>query len=271
MASATATSGAKRETPERFLKKLATAFRTGDAKFLLARLDPAVLDRYGKPLCKGFVSGLEDETAAFDVIEVGEPEDYDYVSEGETTTVPDTVTVTVDATRDGATSTEEVHLAADGKRLTWFTRCQPTGADAVIKALGPYTGTYVGTWNDTRFMVGGDITIEVVIDRDAQTLNLSLTFTGQLFGAPAPATEQLAPVSLDIAEFGGPVTGTSATFGPYSVTYSGTGAVIIQMPQCPPGSCTLDGVLKPGELTGTVSVQLRDGTTSQGTVELTKQ
>lgn len=102
----------------------------------------------------------------------------------------------------------------------------------------------------------------------AGTLTLSLDFTGSLFGATAPVHEDLTPISLDIATFGAPVTGTSEVFGPYTVAYTALGSVTIEMPRCPAGSCTLTGTLTPGRFDGNVSVALRDGTTSQGTVTL---
>jgi hypothetical protein len=119
--------------------------------------------------------------------------------------------------------------------------------------------------------VQGEITVVAAIDRTARTLNLTLTFTGPLFGATAPATEQLAPISLNLATFGTPVTGTSTIFGPYSVAYTATGTVTITMPQCRPGACSLTGTLTPDAFTGSVSVALADGSASQGTVELEKQ
>lgn len=259
------------ETPKQFLTRLAAALRKGDSAFLLHRLNPAVLDRYGEPLCRGFVLTLKDPTAKIVVHDVGPPEPYDYASDGESTTVPKTRSVTVERTSDGATSTQTVHVALRGHQLTWFTMCHPTGADAVARALALYTGTYTGTWRDTHFNVGGDMKVVVAIDAVAQTLSIELTFTGPLFGATAPSTEQLAPLSIDIAQFGAPVTGTSKVFGPYTVTYDAAGKVTVQMPQCPPGSCTLSGTLKPGTFSGSVSVDLRDGTKSQGTVELKKQ
>ena len=59
---------------------------------------------------------------------------------------------------------------------------------------------------DTHFNVSGTMKVVVGIDTVAKQLDLSLTFTGPLFGATAPSTEQLAPVSTDIATFGQPTT-----------------------------------------------------------------
>jgi hypothetical protein len=261
------------ETPKQFLDRLAAALRKGDSKFLLQRLNPAVIDRYGLPLCRGFVLTLKDATAKITVQRVGPPGPFDYTSDGETTTVAKTRSVTAKRTSDGSTSTQVIHVAPtpNGQKLTWFTSCRPTGADAVARALAPYTGTYTGKWQDTHFNLGGDMKVVVAIDTVAHTLSLELTFTGPLFGATQPSTEQLAPVSIDIAQFGAPVTGTSKIFGPYTVTYDATGKVTVKMPQCSPGSCTLTGTLKPGTFSGNVSVDLTNGTKSQGTVELKKQ
>jgi hypothetical protein len=264
--------GKPSETPKQFLTHLATAIRKGDSKFMLSRLNPVVIGRYGASLCRGFLMGLKDPTAKIVVQRVGPPAKYAYTSDGETTTVANTRAVTVKRTSlsQSAIQTEHIALSADGTHYTWFTSCHPTGADAVGRALAPYTGTYTGKWQDTHFNVGGDLTVTVALDPVAHAITLSLTFTGPLFGATQNSTEQLAPVSLDIQTFGQPVSGTSKIFGPYTVRYDATGKVTVTMPQCPPGSCTLTGTLKPGSFTGTVSVDLRDGTKSQGTVTLKK-
>jgi len=262
---------AAKETPKQFLTRLAAAVRTGDTKFLLQRLNPAVIERYGTPLCRGYLSTLHDPTRRIVIQHVGKPAPFVYASEGASTTVPKTLTIAVKMTFEGRPSTQTVHIALRGTHYTWFTMCLPAGADAVARALEPYTGTYNGTWRDTHFNVSGTMKVVVGIDTVAKQLDLSLTFTGPLFGASAPSTEQLAPVSTDIATFGQPTTGTSKIFGPYSVTYTATGSVTVNMPQCPAGSCTLTGTLTPGRFTGKVSVALRDGTTSQGTVTLKKR
>ena len=268
-----------KETSKQFIARLATAVSTGDTKFLLQRLNPAVIDRYGTALCRGYLSTLKDPTRKLVVQHVSPPGPFVYATDGESTTVPKALAVTVLSTFRGQTSTQTVHIAPRGtpggtprdKQLTWFTECRPTGADGVARALGPYTGTYTGKWRDTHFKVGGDMKVVVAIDSVAHTLGLQLTFTGPLFSATAPSTEQLAPVSTDLATFGQPVRGTSKIFGPYTVSYTATGTVTVDMPQCPPGSCALTGTLMPGSFTGKVSVKLRDGTTSQGTVTLHKR
>jgi len=266
------------ESPKQFLDKLATALREGDTKFLVQRLHPQVIKRYGKDDCRTYVAGLQDATAAFVVLEVGAPESFDYASAGKTAAVAKTRPVTVLRTRQGTTSPSIVHITQVAGRYRWFAACStteqpdsPSATDLLVAAVGPFAGTYEGTWNDTRFNVNGAITIEAALDETARTLTISMTFTGPLFGATAPATEQLAPINLDITTFGTPVTGVSRIFGPYTVTYDATGQVTISMPECPPGSCTLTGKLTPGHFSGSVSVALRDGTTSQGAVELTKK
>lgn len=262
---------AKSESPKAFLTHLAAAFRKGDTKFLFSRLNPAVIERYGRALCQGYMLTEKDTSAKFIVRHVGASEPFEYASDGQSTTVPRTRAVRVTRTRDGSKVDETIHIALDGRRQTWFTACHPTGAAAIEKALGPYTGTYTGMWKDTHFNVSGDMKLVATIDVDAHTLNVDLSFTGPLFGSSAPHTEHLPPLSLDVSQFGAPVAGMSTIFGPYTVTYDGTGKVSVVMPQCPPGSCRLEGTLKPGDFSGMVSVALSDGTTSQGTVSLTKE
>ena len=271
------------ETPRSFLAALAGALRKGDTRFLFDRLNPAVLYIDGSASCHRYLSTLKDSTAHIEVLGIGSTGPYLYKSRGRSATVAGTTTVSVLETLHGVTGVTAVHVSKHDGHYTWFTWCvagkasAPSSASAsgVVSleeaALAPYLGTYSGTWADTRFNVGGSITVVVAIDKPNQTLDISLTFTGPLFGAPAPGTESLPPISLANMTFGSPITGTSAIFGPYTVTYNASGTIKVTMPSCPPGSCTLTGTLQPGKFTGTVAVVLHDGSTSQGTVNLTRE
>lgn len=270
------------ETPTSFLAALAGALRVGNTQFLFDRLNPAVLHINGSATCRRYLSTLKDSTAHIKVLGIGSTGPYLYKSRGKSATVAGTTTVSVLETLHGVTGVTAVHVSKHDGHYTWLTSCQTgkastpsspstSGVVALEAALAPYLGTYSGTWADTRFKVGGSITVVVAIDKANEALDISLTFTGPLFGSPAPGTESLPPISLANLTFGSPITGTSAIFGPYAVTYNASGTVTVTMPSCPPGSCTLTGTLQPGKFTGTVAVVLHDGSTSQGTVNLTRE
>jgi hypothetical protein len=114
------------ETPEQFLAQLAQAMRGGDASFMLARLHPAVIARFGEAACRAAVAKLTDATAAFIVISVGPPAPYVYTTGTTSTTVPGTLPVTVDRTRQGVIMESTVHLTPVGSQLRWFTDCAPS-------------------------------------------------------------------------------------------------------------------------------------------------
>ncbi len=109
-----------------FLATLAdNTHTTAGVDALIAALNPAVLDRYGADRCRAFLASSVDPTAAFEVVSVSAPAPYDYASDGQSTTVPDTFTVQVHHTQRGTATDQAVHVArrADGS-LSWFTRCK---------------------------------------------------------------------------------------------------------------------------------------------------
>ena len=93
---------------------------------MLASLDRAVIARYGLDQCRAFLATTTDTTAAFNVVDVAPPGPFEYTSDGQSTTVPDTFAVHVQHTVNGQATDETVHVARnqDGT-LSWFTRCHP--------------------------------------------------------------------------------------------------------------------------------------------------
>src|SRR5262245_3810538 len=64
------------ETPAVFLADLGTAFRRNDVDWLVRRLHPAVLARYGEDRCRTTVATFADATAQFTVVSVGSLGEY---------------------------------------------------------------------------------------------------------------------------------------------------------------------------------------------------
>jgi hypothetical protein len=114
------------ETPEQFLAALQRAEREGDAQFRLARLHPAVIARYGGDACRGFLTEPVDPTSTFKVVSVDHTGPWDYTSDGETTSIADTVFVVTKRVANGKPEQQVVvHVApVDGKQH-WFTDCTP--------------------------------------------------------------------------------------------------------------------------------------------------
>jgi hypothetical protein len=125
-ASANASAGSSAaETPAEFLAKLQQAERAGDADFRLARLHPAVIDRYGDDACRVIASEPPDPTSTFAVVRIDHTGPWDYTTDGKTTTIADTVFVVVDRTAEGQTEQVTAHVATVDHQYRWFTDCTP--------------------------------------------------------------------------------------------------------------------------------------------------
>jgi hypothetical protein len=111
------------ESPAEFLELLAAAYRADDVDFLVSRLNPAVIERFGVDACRANLTFVPDPTAAFTVKSVSAPQPYDYKTDTRTTTVPDTLFVDVDQAGGGSTQAVTVHLTPVGGKLTWFRNC----------------------------------------------------------------------------------------------------------------------------------------------------
>lgn len=124
--SASSTTSTTPETPEQFLAELQRAQREGDTTFLLARLHPAVIERYGEDVCRASVAEPPDPTSTFDVVRIDHTGPWDYASDGQTTTVADTTFVLTNRTVHAQPTQQiQVHVAAVGGQQRWFTDCTP--------------------------------------------------------------------------------------------------------------------------------------------------
>lgn len=114
------------ETPDQFLAELQRAERESDTAFLLARLHPAVIERYGEDVCRATVAEAADPTSTFDVVGIDHTGPWDYTSDGQTTTIADTTFVLTNRTVHAQpTQQVQVHVAAVGGQQRWFTDCTP--------------------------------------------------------------------------------------------------------------------------------------------------
>ena len=111
------------ESPAEFLALLAAAYRSDDVNFLVSRLNPAVIERFGDEACRANLTFTPDPTAAFTVKSVSAPQPYEYKTDTRTTTVPNTLFVDVDQVGGGSTQAVTVHLTPVDGRLTWFRNC----------------------------------------------------------------------------------------------------------------------------------------------------
>jgi hypothetical protein len=114
---------------KKFLNELDAAVRSGDVDLRLARLNPAVIARYGEQQCRDFLAGQQDATRRDRVKKVGKPESYEYASDKQSATVADALPVQVRATIKGKKGDRNIHLVRVNGQLTYFIDCgQPLPA-----------------------------------------------------------------------------------------------------------------------------------------------
>jgi hypothetical protein len=121
--STTSTTLAPAEDATQFLDALAAALRAGDTDFLVARLNRAVVARYGNAQCLGALAGARDTSATFTVKQVSDPADFDWTTDGKTVAIADTLTIDVDRVQRGVAESAALHIARVDGQLTWLVDC----------------------------------------------------------------------------------------------------------------------------------------------------
>ena len=99
------------------------AFKTGDAKTLLALVHPATIERYGVAACRASFAKLTDPTYAVVIKTIHAPAPWAYAKDGLTKTIADVWAVDVDVTYQGTTTTAVFHVAPVGGEIRWFADC----------------------------------------------------------------------------------------------------------------------------------------------------
>jgi hypothetical protein len=112
------------EDLDAFLADFVPAIQVNDQVFLFARLNPAVIARYGPEGCTAYFSTREpDPSYAVVVASVEGPAPWDYTTDERTTTIENVLTVHASVTSVGETTDRELHFAQPGAFLTWLTDC----------------------------------------------------------------------------------------------------------------------------------------------------
>lgn len=107
-----------------FVADFPRAIRRDDRPFLLATMNPAVLDLYGQSACEKMLArGFADPSFALALLRVRSPGDYTYSADGHQVVVPNTWQLEVTASSDQGSSDTWVHYAQTADGLTWFTDC----------------------------------------------------------------------------------------------------------------------------------------------------
>lgn len=130
--------------------------------------------------------------------------------------------------------------------------------------------TFAGTWTNQTFGSTGGATMAVKVDRAALTLGVTLTLTGNVFGAAAPAPETF---TLPISAAGATNTGRSKTFGDVTATLKADGTFTFKGENVPSNrvkGIDGNGTWTTSAINFTYNVALSDGSAAKGVVSLKK-
>lgn len=119
-------SGEGKRAVQKFLDQLDEAVRKGDTDFRVARLHPAVIERYGEQQCRDFLAGPQagpDPSRRDKVERVDKPEPFDFTTDDGAVPIPDAQLVLVKETFEKKTTTRELHVARVDDEFRYFIDC----------------------------------------------------------------------------------------------------------------------------------------------------
>jgi hypothetical protein len=111
------------ETVAAFLARWTAAFRADDSAFLVDRLNPIVIARYGVPACLQAIHRQLDPAEVNVLRSSSGPATWIWVASGLSAQVPDVYTANIDRTFKGETTPVTFHFALVSGTLTWFDAC----------------------------------------------------------------------------------------------------------------------------------------------------
>lgn len=111
------------ETVAAFLTRWTAAFQTGDTAFLLERLNPIVIARYGVATCQQAINRLLDPAEVNTLRGSSGPATWTWVASDRSVQVADVYTAQIDRTFKGETTPVTFHFAMVSGTLTWFDTC----------------------------------------------------------------------------------------------------------------------------------------------------
>ena len=255
-----------------FIGQLERAFRRGDAGFLFGHLDPAVFDRYGMDACRTYTATLNDPARRLHVNKVNGPGDFDYTTDGRSTTTHQVFSVDVDEVAYGEKMVVTLHVKANA----WFTDCgtalAPSSGSSSSSVLALIAGHFAGPWHNLTFGSSGTVDLTITLDPKRGRLKIVTKLTGEVFGVAAPTPETFT-AKLDASHPTKPVTVTSKTFGKVTSALQPDGTITANAADVPGSrvdTFTFMGHLSASGFAGTYTVGLAGGTQANGTITLTK-
>jgi hypothetical protein len=146
----------------------------------------------------------------------------------------------------------------------------PKSTNPIVALAQQYDGYYEGTFTNTTFQTTGKVTIEIRIDPNAGTLDVTATFDGDLFGGGAKQVRQIQ-AEVKLSDPNAAVTTSTKSFGQVTGRVDASLALLLSAPDIP------DPKAKSFDLTGRLSddrsgfdasyhVVFKDAKTADGTV-----
>lgn len=112
------------EGPREFVAGFTTAVQNGDVDWLLSRLNPVVIQRYGEDQCRSYLrSSVIDPTMRLQVSAVSGPGTWEWSTDGRSTVVDEVYRVDAHRFLRGSETTGNLWLANVDGQLTWFADC----------------------------------------------------------------------------------------------------------------------------------------------------
>jgi hypothetical protein len=147
-------------------------------------------------------------------------------------------------------------------------------ANPLALAAAIFNGHSTGTWHNDTFGSSGSVATDIAIDSAAQTVSMKVTLGGNVFGGAAPAPQSFTGKITPTTGGGFTISGTSAFFGPFTITVMPDGKLTVNCPSVPGGhvsTMTVTGtVTDPKSIKLNYSVTLTAGGSATGTVTLAK-
>lgn len=174
----------------------------------------------------------------------------------------------------GTTASPSATVASTPSPAPTATATAAATANPLAAAAAIFNGHSTGTWHNDTFGSSGSVATDIAVDPVAQTVSVKVTLGGNVFGGAAPAPQSFTGKITPTTGGGFSITGTSAFFGPFTITMTPDGKFTVNCPSVPGGhvtTMTVTGtVTDPKSIKLNYSVTLSAGGSATGTVALTK-
>lgn len=148
----------------------------------------------------------------------------------------------------------------------------PRASNASVALAQQYDGVYLGTYTNVTEHTSGTASLELRIDPNAATLTVTLTLTGDLYGAEANTQVHSIQGTIQLSNPSAPVVMQTTNFGRVTGQLSGL-SIVLTAPDVPDPQVhtfQLNGQVRSDRkgFDATFMIGYRDGKTAQGTASV---